>query len=158
MASIFMVDAISFLLVSFFLSHWTEVGKGPAFAIRTKNNTQLFLRLRRRPHSSARDKNIVPLAQFKTHLSRWVFVFISWEQWNESASQILEMTCRSWNSLTRMKCTAVHKDSFYFTICGAYHFKTALPSFQVRKANISFFPALLYNFRTSRSLQYWNHL
>ena len=70
-----------------------------------------------------RDKNIVPLAQFKTHLSRWVFVFISWEQWNESASQILEMTCRSWNSLTRMKCTAVHKDSFYFTICGAYHFK-----------------------------------
>ena len=72
-----------------------------------------------------RDKNIVPLAHIKTHLSRWVFVFISWEQWNESASQILEMTYRSWNSLTRMKCTAVHKDSFYFTICGAYHFKFA---------------------------------
>ena len=98
-----------------------------------------------------RDKNIVPLAHIKTHLSRWVFVFISWEQWNESASQILEMTCRSWNSLTRMKCTAVHKDSFYFTICRAYHFKTALPSFQVRKANISFFPALLYNFRAHRT-------
>ena len=95
-----------------------------------------------------RDKNIVPLAQIKTHLSRWVFVFISWEQWNESASQILEMTYRSWNSLTRMKCTAVHKDSFYFTICGAYHFKTALPSFQVRKANISFFPAISHKVRT----------
>ena len=27
-----------------------------------------------------RDKNIVPWAQFKTHLSRWVFVFISREQ------------------------------------------------------------------------------
>ncbi|MBO7196385.1 MAG: hypothetical protein J6V80_03530, partial [Clostridia bacterium] len=32
-----------------------EVGKGQAFAIRTKNNTQLFLRLRHRPHSSRRD-------------------------------------------------------------------------------------------------------
>ena len=92
-----------------------------------------------------RDKNIVPLAQIKTHLSRWVFVFISWEQWNESASQILEMTYRSWNSLMRMKCSAVHKDSFYFTICGAYHFKTALPSFQVLQANISFFPAISFN-------------
>ena len=29
-----------------------------------------------------RDKNIVPLAHFKTHLSRWVFVFISREQLN----------------------------------------------------------------------------
>ena len=77
------------------------------------------------------------------------FLFLSLrEQWNESASQILEMTCRSWNSLTRMKCTAVHKDSFYFTICGAYHFKTALPSFQVRKANISFFPAISHKIRT----------
>ena len=40
-----------------FLTHLTqtEVGKGPAFAIRTKNNSQLFLRLRRRPHSSRRD-------------------------------------------------------------------------------------------------------
>ena len=48
----------------------------------------------------------------------------------------------------RMKCTAVHKDSFYFTICGAYHFKTALPSFQVRQANISFFPAISHKVRT----------
>ena len=32
--------------------------------------------------SSPRDKNIVPLAQLKTHLSRWVFVFISREQLN----------------------------------------------------------------------------
>ena len=32
--------------------------------------------------SSPRDKNIVPLAHFKTHLSRWVFVFISREQLN----------------------------------------------------------------------------
>ena len=27
-----------------------------------------------------RDKNIVPMAQLKTHLSRWVFVFTSREQ------------------------------------------------------------------------------
>ena len=47
-----------------------------------------------------------------------------------------------------MKCTAVHKDSFYFTICGAYHFKTALPSFQFRQANISFFPAISHKVRT----------
>ena len=33
----------------------TEVDKGQAFVIRTKNSYQLFLRLRRRPHSSQRD-------------------------------------------------------------------------------------------------------
>ena len=32
----------------------TEVDKGQAFVIRTKNSYQLFLRLRRRPHSSRR--------------------------------------------------------------------------------------------------------
>ena len=32
-----------------------EADKGQAFVIRTKNNSQLFLRLRRRPHSSQRD-------------------------------------------------------------------------------------------------------
>ena len=40
-----------------FLTHLarTEVDKGQAFVIRTKNSYQLFLRLRRRPHSSRRD-------------------------------------------------------------------------------------------------------
>ena len=33
----------------------TEVDKGQAFVIRTKYSYQLFLRLRRRPHSSRRD-------------------------------------------------------------------------------------------------------
>ena len=58
-----------------------------------------------------RDKNIVPLAQFKTHLPRWVFVFISREQWNKSATADL------WKDLSVMKYADANEMH-----CGAWGF------------------------------------
>ena len=49
------------------------------------------------------------------------------EQWNKSASQICEMTYRSWNSLSRMKCTAVHWGFILFHDMRSISFQDGLP-------------------------------
>ena len=64
----------------------------------------------RRPHSSRRDKNRVPLAQFKTHLSRWVFVFISsrttmialWASYDWLCQVMMLAKARSYERLRRV--------------------------------------------------------
>ena len=92
--------ALFFCLSANYLAR-TEVDKGQAFVIRTKNNTQLFLRLHRRPHSSRRDNFDLGSNTKNAQLTLGIFYYIFENNYDcPKASYQFRLATPSYNALS----------------------------------------------------------